>query len=359
MKKFLSKLFFTLAVLPCIVSCFDDEDTLPPYYVEPATTGVYILNSGMMDSNNSELTFFNLLTGDVTTNVFMSANGKRLGDSGNDMLVYGSKMYIAVTGSAVVFVTDLKGKIIKEIAVKGEQANLSPRQMTAVEGKVYVTYMEGYVGAIDTVSYNVAKAQVGPYPEGIAYAAGKLYVAITDGNNYPNFQNKVQILDPHSLAIKNELEVAYNPQTFHIASNNAMYLVSWGDYGANPAVLQKINPLTDEVMTIEKVVPTNMTIGTNGKAYILSSVYDENWNQTIKYYIYDLQNDGIEGELVGSEEIPNGYCIQADPQSGNIYIGTSDYVSNGDIYVLAPDGNVLTKFDTGAINPYKVCFISK
>ena len=91
----------------------------------------------------------------------------------------------------------------------------------------------------------------------------------------------------------------------------------------------------------------------------LSSVYDENWNQTIKYYIYDLQNDGIEGELIGSEEIPNGYCIKADLQSGYIYIGTSDYVSNGDIYVLTPDGNVRAKFDTGAINPYKVCFISK
>ncbi len=358
MKKFLSKLFFALAVLPSMVSCFDDED-LPPYYVEPATTGVFILNSGMMDSNNSELTYYNLLTGEAAPNVFMSANGKRLGDSANDMLVYGSKMYIAVTGSAVVFVTDLKGKIIKEVAIKGEQANLSPRQMTAVNGKVYVTYMEGYVGAIDTTTFAVAKAQVGPYPEGIAYAANKLYVAITDGNNYPHFENKVQILDPNSLAIKKELEVAYNPQTFHIAADDAMYLVCWGDYGANPASLHKINPYTDQVDAIDGVVPTNMTIGAGGKAYILSSVYDENWNQSIRYYIYDLINDKLEGELVSSDEIPDGYCIVADPQSGNIYIGASDYVSNGDMYILSPAGKMLAKFDTGAINPYKVCFIRK
>lgn len=359
MKNFLSKLFFVLAVLPCMVSCFDDSETEPAFIVEPATTGIYVLNSGMMDSNNSELTYFDMLTGEVAANVFMSANGKRLGDSGNDMLVYGSKMYIAVTGSAVVFVTDLKGKIIKEIAVNGDQSNLSPRQMTAANGKVYVTYMEGYVGAIDTASFAVAKAQVGPYPEGIAYSYNKLYVAITDGNNYPHFENKVQILDPNSLAIKKELEVAYNPQTFHIAADNAMYLVCWGDYGANPASLHKINPYTDEVTAIEKVVPTNMTIGANGKAYILSSVYDENWNQSIRYYIYDLKNDAIEGELIPSDQLPNGYCIQADTQSGNVFVGASDYVSNGDMYILSPDGKILAKFDTGAINPYKVCFIRK
>lgn len=359
MKRFLYNLLLAVAFLPCAVSCFDDDNSEPTYIVEPATTGVYVLNSGMMGSNNSELTYFDLLTGEVASNVFLSSNGKRLGDSANDMLIYGSKMYIAVTGSAVVFVTDLKGKVVEEIVVKGETANLSPRQMTAVDGKVYVTYMEGYVGAIDTVSFSVAKAQVGPYPEGIAYASGKLYVAITDGNNYPYFENKVQILDPYTLAIKKELQVAYNPQIFHIVADNAMYLVSWGDYGANPAALQKINPYTDDIETIEGVVPTNMTIGANGKGYILSSVYDENWNQTIKFYIYDLANDKIEGELVSSDLVPNGYCIVADPVSGNIFIGASDYVSNGDVYILSPDGNILSKFDSGAINPYKICFIRK
>ena len=361
MKKYLTRLFFAMIVLPTAVSCFDDMVVEQDIVVDPATTGVYILNSGMMDSNNSELTYFDMVTGSVAKNVFAGANGgKRLGDSGNDLLVYGNKMYIALTGSAVVFVTDLHGKVIEEVKVKGESSNLCPRQMTAVNGKVYVTYLEGYVGAIDTASFNVVKTKVGPYPEGIeyAYATNKLYVAITDGNNYPNFANKVQILDPYSLAIKGEIEVACNPQTFHIAGNDAIYLVSWGDYGAKPAVLQKINPYTDEVTTIEGVAPTNMTIGANGKGYILSSVYDENWNLSIKYYIYDLASDMVEGELISSGEIPQGYCIKADKVSGNIFIGTSDYVSNGDMYIVSPSGDILLKFDTGAINPHKICFFS-
>ncbi len=358
MKSFVKRTAAVLLMYTIIVSCSDLGSGLRPEpTVDPATTGVYIMNSGMMDSNNSELTFFNIANNEVATNVFMGANGKRLGDSANDMIIYGSKMYIAVTGSAVVFVTDLNGKLLGEVVLKGEGGNLCPRQLTAAHGRVYVTYLEGYVGAIDTLEYKAVKSQVGPYPEGIAFAANKLFVAITDGNNYPNFQNKVQFLDPYSLNILGELEVAYNPQTFHKVSEEEMYLVCWGDYGMNPAALQKINPQTGEVVTIEGVAPTNMTIGANGKAYILSSVYDDNWNQSIKYYVYDLSNDKLEREFISSNEIPNGYCIAADNVSGNIYIGTSDYISNGDIYIVSETGDILHSFDTGAINPYKVCFI--
>ena len=41
--------------------------------------------------------------------------------------------------------TDLKGNLLKEITVAGESANMSPRQLAKVDGKVYVSFMEGYV----------------------------------------------------------------------------------------------------------------------------------------------------------------------------------------------------------------------
>lgn len=361
MKKILFSLLAALATMPLLVSCddfkIDDNGDRPPQ--GPSSYGAYVLNSGMMDSNNSELTYFDMLTGAVSANVFSKSNGKGLGDSANDMLVYGSKMYIAVTGSAVVFVTDLSGKIVKEIALQGETSKLAPRQLAADAGKVYVSYREGYIGAIDTVSLEVRKAQVGPYPEGMACVGNKLYVAITDANNYPNLANKVQVLDKSSLQVIKEIEVGYNPQAFHKVSNGAMYLVCWGDYAANPAVLQKINTSTDEVITIEGVEPTSMTVADEGIIYILSTGYDENWNQQIKYYKYNSDKERIEDEFISSDLVPDGYCIKWDPVSKYIFIGTSDYISNGDVYVLTQEGRVLHKFDTGALNPYKICFVSK
>ena len=361
MKKILISLLAALAAMPLLVSCSDfkveggDDDTPQG----PSSYGAYVLNSGLMDSNNSELTYFNMLTGAVSTNVFSKANGKGLGDSANDIIVYGSKMYIAVTGSAVVFVTDLSGKIVKEIQLQGESSKLAPRQLMADGGKVYVSYREGYVGAIDTTSLDVKKAQTGPYPEGMACAGNKLYVAITDANNYPNLANKVQVLDKNSLQLVKEIEVGYNPQTFHKISDDEMYLVCWGDYAANPAVLQKINTNTDEVTTIEGVAPTSMAVGDEGIIYILSTGYDENWNQQIKYYKYNTDKERIEGEFVSETVVPDGYCIAWNPVRKYVFIGSSDYISNGDVYILSQEGKLVYKFDTGALNPYKICFVSK
>ena len=355
MKKLLYSLFFAAVLMPALFSCsaFDVDIDIPEG--GSSSYGAYILNSGMMDSNNSKLTYFDLLSGTLTTNVFSTQNGRGLGDSANDMLIYGSKMYIAVTGSAIVFITDLQGKIIEKIELLGETSKLAPRQLVADGGKVYVSYREGYIASVDTASFSVTKAKVGPYPEGMACVDNKIYVAITDANNYPSLANTVQILDKATLQVEKELEVGYNPQTFHKVSSEWLYLVCWGDYAANPAVLQKINLQTNEVVTIEGIAPTSMVLADQGNAYILSSEYDADWNQHIKYYKYSIDKERAE-EFVSEELVPDGYCIAMDPLTGYILIGTSDYISTGDVYILSPQGKLLHKFDTGAMNPYKICF---
>ena len=68
-----------------------------------------------MGSNNAGLSCFNLNTLTMTVDTFMNVNEKGLGDTANDMIVYGSKMYIAVYGSSIIEVTDLSGKSIKQI----------------------------------------------------------------------------------------------------------------------------------------------------------------------------------------------------------------------------------------------------
>ena len=347
-------LLSALVALSCI-SCTDDnlgKDDIPP--VADSAAGLFVLNSGNMGNNDAALTYYDAFGKSTLTNVFAGANGKRLGDTGNDLLIYGSKMYIAMTGSSVIFVTDLKGNCIKEIAVPGENANLSPRKFAKVGGKVYVSFMEGYVGAIDTTGFDVKTVKVGPMPEGMAYANGKVYVANTDGYNWP-YGTTVSVIDPVTFAVVKTLDVSNNPQTLHVASQNMVYLVCWGDYGQVPAKLQRIDTRTDEVTTMEGVVPTNMAIGKDGAAYILSCVYDANWNQTITCHKFDVAQGKITGELVPSSGIPNGYSIFADEVTGNIYIGASDYTNNGDVYIVSPQGEILEKFDTGALNPIAIC----
>lgn len=357
MKKNILKLIpIALFAAGIIVSCSKNNNTPEP--VVKKSTGMYVLNSGKMKSNNASLSFYDFTTKKVTNNVFETLNSKKIGDTGNDMVIYGGKMYIGVTNSKIIFVTDLQGKLIKEITVAGEKANLSPRHFSTGNGKVYVSYFEGYAGQIDTSNFAVKTVKVGAMPEGIIYVNGKVYVANSDGYNAP-YGTTVSVLDASKMTVSKEIKVSNNPQTFHLNSDGNLYLISWGDYGAIKASLQKINTSTDAVTTISGVVPTNMAIGLNGKAYILSSIYDAKWNQTIKYYLFDTKTDTVEKEFIASDAVKKGYCIYTDPTNGNVIIGSSDYVSNGDIYIFTSAGVFVEKFDTGGINPIKVCFLIK
>jgi len=362
MKKFIY--FFVSLALLASVSCskggIDPDEPVngPSGSDEPAVAGLYILNSGNMGNNDATLAYYDTKTKVLSADIFKQSNGKKMGDTGNDMLIYGNKMYIAMTGSAVVFVTDLQGWILKEITVQGEAANLSPRHLTTVNGKVYVSYMEGYVGAIDTSNFSVKTVKVGPMPEGMAYANKKVYVANSDGYNWP-YGKTISVIDPTSFTVTKTIECPNNPQTFHVASENKVYLITWGDYGEIPAQLHKINTSNDAITTIEGIAPTNMAIGKDGIAYILSTVYDENWNATTSYDTFDTTKDKLVGEFVSESDVPNGYSLFADKLTGNVYIGASDYISNGDVYIVSSDGQVVGKFDTGALNPITICSVNK
>jgi len=350
----MSKIKYLLALVCLIsaVSCSKNDLDPNPAPIPVVKSKTLILNSGNWGSNDASLTVLDNEKGIIsTTDIFASVNGKKLGDIANDMIIYGSKLYIAVTNSGVIFVCDLDGKIITEIK-EG-----SPRHFCADKGKVYATLFEGYAAEIDTTTFAVRKVATGPNPEGIACSSGKLYVADSFGyDTSGQYGTTVTVIDAAGFTVLKQLTVNNNPQSFQVMDDGTLYLVSWGNYADIPAALQKINPTTDAVTTVPGVAPTDMTLGEPGFAYLLCSSYDDNWDQSFSYYIYSTKTDTIIDELVSSTEVPNGSFIKYDPVTLNIFIGASDYVSNGDLYVL--DGiNAPVKYDTGGMNPITVEFI--
>ena len=185
---------------------------------------------------------------------------------------------------------------------------------------------------------------------------GKIYTANSDGYN-PSYGNTVSVLDQASFTVTKTINVGKNPQKFHKTEDGKVYLICWGNYYDVPASLMTLDTNADLVTKVKEFEPTNMAVGKK-YAYVLSSWYDEYWNQTVKYFRFNTTNDTYEGEFVPSTAVtPNGYSIFADELTGNVYIGTSDYVSNGDMYIFSPEGKQLAKFDTGGLNPIAVAFI--
>lgn len=107
-------LLYSAAILTMsLTSCWGDDD--PDYFV-PTTHGVYVLNEGVWGADNSNLSYIDLYTGNIN-------NGKKqLGDTGQDILIYGSKMYVTVSESKTIEVMDkFTCETLKSIKLSGTQ----------------------------------------------------------------------------------------------------------------------------------------------------------------------------------------------------------------------------------------------
>lgn len=348
---------FGLLMSASLVSC-DDDDPIDP--VTPPTdvnqlSGYFVLNSGKMGSNNASLSFYNPWSEEVQSDLFKEVNNRGLGDTANDMLIYGDKIYIAVYGSQVIEVTDLQGKSLKQIKSETE-APLQPRYMTSHEGKVYVSLYDGYVARLDTASLEIeATVAVGRNPEQLAVSNNKLYVANSGGLDYNTelgYDKTVSVVDLTSFTETKKLDVVLNPCNMAVDSEGDIYLVSLGNYGDIPNTLQRIIPQTDEVSVITTTNATEL-VSAGDELFMMYSQYDENWNQKISYIRYDAINDAVVTDQWITEPIAKPYKIGLDRSLGMLFITESDYTNNGDVYCFSSNGSFVSKFEVG-LNPVKV-----
>lgn len=323
--------------------------------VDDAYSGLYILNGGNYEANNAALNFYNPSTGSLT-DLYKVANGANLGESAQDMLIYGSKMYVAVTFSNRLAVLDRTGKLLKSIEPKDAEGNtLNPRYLAAADGKVYMTYFYGHsVAVLDTASLEVEKeVKVGRYPEQVAVANGKVYVANSGGNDFPNYGNTVSVVDPVAGTVEKNIEVVINPCSVAADNRGNVYVVSMGDYGAVKNTLQRIDASTGEVTVMGN--GSKITI-VNDKLYVVYAQYGE---PEPTYKKYDALTGELESDRFVTEAsgITSPGCLEVDPSTGKIYISEAPYGETAMMYVFTPDGKLDGKpFDTGGYETKKVCF---
>ncbi len=363
----LKKLFLFLCVSSFLAvsftSCSDDD----PVVLEPIETireGAYILNSGGYGNNDASIAAYDFATKAVYTNVFWSQNKKKiLGDTGQDLLVYGSKVYTAVYNSNTIFITDKNLKVIDSIKPMRNNQPSYPRYLAASGGKVYVTLFDGYLAQIDTATLKIEKqVQVGRNPENVVYSNNKLYVANSGGMAYPaNYDHTVSVVDVATLTVSKSIQVVQNPRLMQTDNQGDIYLISMSDYMADDAYsLQRIDTKTDESEVIPSVKAAFFA-SSGTKLYIVYSTYGID-PKNIKYTTYDAINEKVLSEqfITDGTLIQNPNGINVDPSTGNIYIADAlDFKTTGNMYVLSSEGKLLKKFDTGSIGPVGAHFFKK
>ena len=381
MNKYINKLLILL-LITVLYSCREDqvltleenETLFPPREIASGEIrGFYVLNEGNMGTNKSTLDFVDFEKGIYRRNIYAEANPtmlKELGDVGNDIGVYGSKLWATINCSHFIEVDDVNStRHLAHIDLE------NCRYLEFYKGKVYASSYAGPVEIapdapvgkvveIDTTTYQITReVAVGYQPEEILVHNGKLYVANSGGYRVPDYDNRVSIIDLESFKVIKELEVGINLHRMAIDSYGDIYVSSRGDYYNIPSKLFVIDSKTNELKETLDIPVSNMFIVGDSLYY-----YSTEWSyQTSSNRItYGILNTKTKKKITdsfitdGSEnQIKMPYGIAVHPVTREIYVTDArNYISSGYVLCYSPEGILKWRVRAGNI-PAHFAFVYK
>jgi len=343
-------------------SCIDDDDEPEPI-IDPVDYPAYILNEGLWGANNANITsFMPNYKAENLSDVYLKMNNQQMGDVANAMMEEDDNIYVVLNGSKYVARLDMG---VKELArYTFPEAEGAPRCIDVEDDYAYVTQYGGQVTKLNTKDMTLAGTfKGGDNLEGIVEKDGKLYVANTytvDGSNNWIYNKEVFVIDAQTMTLEKTIEVVENPTKLY-EIDDKIYLISQGNYFDVAGALQVIDPKTNTSNVILNDV-TKITEGNDGLIYGVSSTYDANWQLSNSFFTYNPSNGSI-NETSFLKDTPSSfatdaiYLMEVDEETGFIYIGTSDYTTNGTIYQFDKGGKFVQSFDSGGINPSAMVFV--
>lgn len=362
---------FVLALL-LLFSCRKEEMIVPPE-VKPVApggeeneiTGFYLLNEGNMGSNKATIDYFDYESGNYNKNIFAERNPgvvKELGDVGNDIQIYGSKLYIAVNCSHFVEVMDSKtAKHIATIPIPNcRYIEFEGRYayVTSYAGPVEIdpNARLGYVAKVDTATLEVvAECTVGYQPEDMVICNGKLYVANSGGYRVPDYDNRVFVIDLESFQVVKTMEVGINLHRMVQDAYGNIYVSSRGDYYGTPSKTFIIDSNRDIVTDTLHTLPNSNMVAGGDSLYVLSNEFNYTTNSyAISYAVYDMVQKRIVSRNFISDgtekKIKTPYGLAVNPQTREIFVtDAGDYVTPGMLYCFDRYGKLKWTAVTGDI----------
>ncbi|MBW0020577.1 DUF5074 domain-containing protein [Segatella copri] len=367
MKKYLLGLAVLLMGTAVMTSCSDDNDG-PETYLQEYSTGAYVVNSGnMYNKIESSLTAIDYASSTATQKVFKAANGRSLGNTANDGIVYGNKIYLAVDQSNTIEVIDKKTKQsikqIKTTDLLGKAEGAEPRHIIADGGKVYFTTYGGYVAAVDTTDFALQKKwKVGNSPEGLVFGNGNLYVA---NSNYAAGGGNISCINLSNDKVETKnIEGVNNPTSIYYASN-VLYVLDNPVYGPAPDYAATGENALRAVSFAEgksqKVADGNYAVCVTPGAttrmqaahpyfYVLNAPFGGTPSVSV------FTAGSTQPQALTLSEMPVSPCgIFADPLNGHIFVlsykmgdkGTPDYNGNGYVVEYDRAGQKQHEYETG------------
>lgn len=371
-------LFLPLLCLAVLFACREIELVVPTEYellpgvpIDPDArpAGMYLLNEANMGSNKSSIDYVDFRNAYYVRNIYAERNPevvKELGDVGNDIQIYGNKLYAVINCSHKVEVMDVRTcKRIGQVDIP------NCRYIRFAKGKAYVSAYVGPVaidpnaqlGAVyevDTASLAVTrKVTVGYQPDELEVLGEYLYVANSGGYRAPDYDSTVSVVEIYGMKQIQKIPVGINLHRIRKDRYGKLWVTSRGDYNTIPSRLYVLD--RKDKNSKEMVVKDTLNIPCS-EMYIQGDslyFYSVEWNKqternTVTYGIIDVRTgqlvtghfitDGTEQDIV----IPYGICVH--PTTGDIYVtDAKNYVSSGVLHCYDRHGKKKWSVRTGDI----------
>lgn len=365
-------IYILLALLAVALSSCRNEDivfipeevpTTQPEYTD--VDGFYLLCEGNINSNKASLDWFDARTGKYNRNIFPKANPyevKEMGDVGNDLGIYGSKLYVVVNCSNKVLVLD------KRTAKKLGQIDIpNCRFVKFYKGYAYITSyagpvqmdpdykQKGYVAKIDTATMKeVDRCIVGFQPDQLDIVNGKIYVSNSGGYRKPNYENTLSVIDVATFKEERRIPIAINLGLCKADRHGVLWVVSRGNYYDVPCRLYAYDTRKDRIVKTFDVPVSSFWLD-GDLLYVVSAQWSNiTMTNEISYAVIDVNKM----EVITRNFITDGtdklikipYGIAVNPATKDIYVtDAKDYITPGRLYCFGQDGKKKWDVRTGDI----------
>lgn len=344
-----------LLLLFILTACKKDKSKDP----EPTTTnlsnGMMVLCEGLFQQNNAAVSWVDFSTGVSDDLFFTNKTGRLLGDTGNDLQQYGSKVYIIVNVSSTIEVLDKStGNSIKQISMMNGTVAKQPRSIAFYGSNAFITCYDGYVDVLDTASLTITqRIQVGANPEGLSISNGKLYVANSGGLSSPNVDSTVSVVNLTNFQEIQKITVGKNPGSVVTDSEGDVYVIARGNYSTIPSRMVKINSQTD-------AVETTFTFDASGMEKMGNNLLISYYNYTTSssnVALFDALNETMTNStLIDDSQFTTLFGVQYRASNNKIYcLDAMGYTNTGYVRVFSVTGIYETSYHVG-LNPNSILF---
>jgi DNA-binding beta-propeller fold protein YncE len=311
----------------------------------PVGEGLFVINEGNFMYGNASLTYYIPSQKHVENEIFARANGQKLGDVAQSMVIRNGLGYIVVNNSGVIYVIDTNTFKVKE-EITGF---VSPRYIHFLnDTKAYVTDLYArQITIINPQTFKITgRIDIPEHESTEQMVQYDKYVFV----NCWSYDNKILVIDSEQDIVVDSIQVGIQPTSLIIDKYNKIWTITDGGYEGSPYGYEapSLYRIDAASRTIEKEF--KFKLGEHPSEICINGSKDSIYFINKSIWKMDVTDNKLPIRALIEYKGTIYYGLTVDPTTSEVYVADAiDYRQSGTIYRYSPQAELLDSFKAGII----------